>query len=65
MCLAKPGKVMEIKEDSVVLDYGEEEREVKTDYLEPSEGEYVIVTGGQVIQKVSEEEAKKSFNCTI
>jgi len=61
MCLARPGKVIEVKENSVVLDYGKEEREAKTTYLEPEIGEYVIVNSGEVIQKLSEEEAKESI----
>ncbi|MFW5902954.1 MAG: HypC/HybG/HupF family hydrogenase formation chaperone [archaeon] len=65
MCLARPGKVIEIKENTVILDYGNEKREVKTTYLKPEIGEYVIVNSGQVIQKISEKEAKESINCTL
>jgi len=65
MCLVSPGKVIEIKKNSVIVDYGTEKREAKTTYLEPKIGEYVIVTSGQVIQKISEEEAKDSVNCTL
>ncbi len=65
MCLARPGKVVEVKENSVILDYGNEKREANTDYMEPEKGEYVIVNSKQVIQKISEEEVKRSINSTL
>jgi len=61
MCLARPGKVVEVKENSVILDYGDEKREAKTTYLKPEIGEYVIVNSGQVIQNLSEEEVKETI----
>lgn len=62
MCLARPGEVIEVKENSVVLDYGDQKREVKTDYLQPEKGEYAIVMSKQVVQKMSEEEVGKSVS---
>lgn len=56
MCLARPGKVLEVKENSAILGYGEERREVGVEYLKPKEGEYVLVSGGQIIQKVDKKD---------
>lgn len=61
MCLARPGKVIEVKEGRAVLDYGDHKREVKTGYIKPNKGDYVIVMNKQVIQKVPEEEAKETL----
>ncbi len=58
MCLARPGKVVKIKEDSVTLDYGKEEREAGTSYLKPNLGDHVLVSGGQVIQKIDEKDLR-------
>ncbi len=57
MCLAVPGKIVEIKDDKAIVDYGVEKREgaiVEDIY---KEGDYVIIQGGVVVMKIPEEEA--------
>jgi len=57
MCLAYPGKIVKIKKESVVIDYGTEQRIAKLTSDEYSVGDYVIVQAGFVVEKVSEKEA--------
>ena len=59
MCLAIPGKVIEIKEDSFVVDYLVEKREVYASAVEVAVGDYVIVSNKVIINKISEKEAKE------
>lgn len=65
MCLAVPGKIVEIKGDKAVVDYGPEKREgliVSGDY---SVGDYVIIQGKVLIQKIPKEEAKRALEFYI
>jgi hydrogenase assembly chaperone HypC/HupF len=57
MCLAIPGKVVEIEVDNVVVDYVTEKRKVKT-LLDVRVGDYVIVSNGVIADKVLKEEAE-------
>ena len=60
MCLAVPGEVVEIEEDSATVDFGGAEREVRLDLLEDVEvGDYVLVHTGYAIQVLSPEEAEE------
>ncbi|MBR9706398.1 HypC/HybG/HupF family hydrogenase formation chaperone [Candidatus Pacearchaeota archaeon] len=58
MCLAIPGKIIEINGDDVIVDYGCEKRNVKK-LFDVSLGEYVIVSCGFVIDKINSEKARK------
>lgn len=56
-----PGKIISLSSDRAVVDYGTEKREgiiVEGVY---SVGEYVLIQSGIVIQKIPNEEAKKSL----
>lgn len=63
MCLAIPGKIIEIKEDLATVDYGSEKRQAKI--IQGSieggvvVGDFVIVQGKIVIEKVPEEQVQK------
>ncbi len=59
MCLAIPGKVVEISEDKAVIDYGFEKRTAKLSVVKPRIGDYVIVSAGFVIEILDEENARK------
>ena len=61
MCLAIPGKILEIKEDKVIVEYPGENREVLNAGFDLSEGEYVFVQAGIVIQKIPKDEAIESL----
>jgi len=56
MCLAIPGKVVEIDGEDVIVDYITEKREVKT-LLDVRLGDYVIVGGKMILEKVPETDA--------
>jgi hydrogenase expression/formation protein HypC len=61
MCLAFPGKVIEIEDKKVLVEYP---RETRTALLadEPVKvGDYVMVQMGIVIKVVSEDEARLSY----
>jgi hydrogenase expression/formation protein HypC len=57
MCLAVPGKIIEINGDEATVDYDVEKR--KALLLEKSfkVGDYVIVQGKTVVQKIEKKEA--------
>jgi hydrogenase assembly chaperone HypC/HupF len=61
MCLAIPGKVICIKQDKAIIDYGEEKREAQN-LIDAKVGDYVIVSLGRIAMKISEEEAMKSLS---
>lgn len=72
MCLAVPGKIISIKGNEAIVDYELEQR--KGMILDPesnefSVGDYAIIQGGFLVQKIEEKEAqqalqlyKESFN---
>ncbi|NJE01667.1 HypC/HybG/HupF family hydrogenase formation chaperone [Thermococcus sp. JdF3] len=58
MCLAVPGKVVEIHGKTAVVDFGGVRREVRLDLLpEVGIGDYVIVHTGFAIERLDEERA--------
>ena len=58
MCYAIPGKVKEVKDKQVIVDYfGEEKRAVnELDGIRP--GDYIYAQGGYVIEKIPHDEAE-------
>jgi|SaaInlStandDraft_3_1057020.scaffolds.fasta_scaffold183620_1 hydrogenase expression/formation protein HypC len=62
MCLAVPGKIIEIKDNkTAVIDYIDEKREANCSLLDCKIGEYVIISNGMVIDKIPENEAIESL----
>ncbi len=61
MCLAVPGKIIEIKKEFAVVDYGLEKRKGKLIEKSYSKGDYVIIQGGIVVQKVEKKEAEEAL----
>lgn len=61
MCLLVPGKIVEINGDKAVVDYGPEKREGLIINGEYSIGDYVIIQGKVIVQKIDEEEAKRAL----
>lgn len=63
MCLAIPGKIIEILEDSKArIDYGGVIREANLSLIEkPKIGEYVIVHAGYAIQTLDAAEAEETL----
>lgn len=63
MCLAVPSKIVEIKDNNVaIVDIGGVKKEILIDLLdEVKVGEYVLLHAGFAIQKLDEEEARKTL----
>jgi hydrogenase expression/formation protein HypC len=66
MCLAIPGKIVELGEKSCMrmgrIDYGGITREACLEYItDPKIGEYVMVHVGFAISKVDAEEAARTY----
>ncbi|EDY36166.1 hydrogenase assembly chaperone HypC/HupF [Aciduliprofundum boonei T469] len=62
MCLAIPGKIVEIRGMVAIVDYGGVRREARIDFVpDVKQGDYVIVHTGFAIEKMDEESAKKSI----
>jgi hydrogenase expression/formation protein HypC len=60
MCLAIPGKVIEIKEDEITLDYGSEKRTVNINIVDDLKvGDYAIVSNKIIVAKVPEKQAEE------
>jgi hydrogenase expression/formation protein HypC len=62
MCLAIPGKIVEVGENYFVVDYESEKREVNFSMVEVAVGDYVIVNNKIIIAKVSEKRAREFIN---
>ncbi len=58
MCLAIPGKILKIKKNIALVDYETEKRKGRIVEGEYKVGDYVIIQGGLVIEKIPEEQAK-------
>ncbi len=63
MCLAVPGKIIEIKADyQAEIDFGGVTRSARLDLLPKSRvGDYVIVHAGFAIQKLDKEDAEETM----
>ncbi len=64
MCLAVPAKVLEIKGDRAVVDFGGVKREISLLLVkreEVREGSYVLVHTGYAIAVLDEEEARETL----
>lgn len=65
MCLAIPGKVIEIegKKDYAIVDYGGgTKRKVNTSLVKVKVGDYVLVHTGFAIEILDEKEAQKTLS---
>jgi len=61
MCFAIPGKIIEVKDQEVIVDYSGEKRTART-LFSVEVGEWVYVSGKIVVEKVPEEDAIKAQN---
>ncbi|RMF06135.1 HypC/HybG/HupF family hydrogenase formation chaperone [Candidatus Woesearchaeota archaeon] len=66
MCLAVPGKIVEINGEKALVDFGGVKREADISLLEaPKVGDFVLVHVGFAIQKVDETKAKDSYSAIL
>jgi len=61
MCLAVPGKLIELDGNVGKVDYGGVESEVNMSLVEADVGEYVIVHAGFAIEVLDEKEAQETL----
>lgn len=62
MCLAVPSKIIEINENTGIVDVDGVKREVSLHLIEnPEVGDYVMVHAGFAINKVDEDEALETL----
>ncbi len=64
MCLAIPGKIVEIDENKehALIDYGDgTKRKANITLIEVKKGDYVLVHAGFAIQILNEQEAKETL----
>lgn len=58
MCVALPGKVIEIQDKTAVVDFNGNQVTARTGLVDIQVGDYVLVHAGCILQKVSTEEAE-------
>ena len=58
MCVAAPGKVIEINGDSVTIDYNGNRVNANKGIVDVKIGDYALVHAGLIIQVLPEDEAK-------
>jgi len=58
MCVAYPGKVLEIKDKTAKVDFNGNVASVKTGLVDVREGDYVLVHAGMAIEAMDEEKAR-------
>ena len=58
MCVALPGKVIELKEDEAVVDFNGNQVVARAGLVDIVPGDYVLVHAGCILQKVDTEEAE-------
>ncbi|MFA4857668.1 MAG: [FeFe] hydrogenase H-cluster radical SAM maturase HydE [Candidatus Margulisiibacteriota bacterium] len=61
MCYAIPGKVIEIKDKSVIVEYFGEKRKALNEFVDLKIGDYIYAQGGYVISRVPEKEALETL----
>ncbi len=63
MCVAIPGKVLEIYEGNSLVEFGDLRKKINTSLIENLVvGEYVLVHVGCAIEKIEEKEAMETLN---
>ncbi len=58
MCLSIPGKIIEMKGEDVVVDYGAEKRQAKN-YIGAKLGEWVIISNRIIVMRIPKKEAEE------
>ena len=59
MCVAAPGKVIEIKDNIATVDYNGNVTKANAGVVNVAVGDYVLVHAGLIIQKISKSDAKE------
>ena len=59
MCVALPGKIIEIKDRDAVVDFNGNQVTARAGLVDVKVGDYVLVHAGCVIQKVTQQEMEE------
>lgn len=62
MCVALPGKVIEIKDRDAVVDFNGNRVTARAGLVDVKVGDYVLVHAGCVIQKVTQQDMEEMKN---
>jgi len=61
MCLAVPGKIISIKDDSALVDFKGIKKKINITLVKVKKGDYVIVHAGFAIQRLTKENTDEIF----
>ena len=61
MCADIPAKVIEVKDDKVIVDILGEKKEASAEIVKPEAGDYVMVKFGAVVEIIPKEAAEDSI----
>lgn len=61
MCLAIPGKILEVDGPEGLVDFGGTKRKVRLDLVDAEIGDYVIVHVGYAIEVMDERQAQETL----
>lgn len=62
MCVAMPGEIIELKNDTAIVNFGKIQKEVMVTLIpDLKKGDYVLVHAGFAINKIEKEEALKTL----
>jgi len=61
LCLGIPARVIEVKGDIGIVEFGGIKKEVDASLLDVKPGDYVIIHAGAIISRLSPEEAKETL----
>ena len=59
LCLAVPGKVVSVKGDVAEIVYGRLRKTARVVSVKAKKGDWVVVRGGVIVQRMDENEAKR------
>lgn len=62
MCVALPGRVIEVREKTAIVDFSGNKVEARSGLVPIEAGDRVLVHAGCILQKVSEDEADEMEN---
>ena len=57
--MAIPGQVIEVRKNGVVVDFGSVKKDATTEFVKVDKGDWVFVYAGHIMEKITEERAKK------
>ena len=62
MCVAAPGKVIEIKDSIAIIDYSGNRVKANTGVVDVKVGDYALVHAGLIIQVIDDDEAQSMID---